>query len=258
MAADISPFIKDAQYTQQTTGIPASIVLGQIILESSGKYEGGLSGLAAAAKNLFGVKGKGSAGTYYIATKEFVNGAYQTVQAGFRKYNSYSESIADHAALLQKERYAKQFANAKTVEDYANGLQKAGYATSPTYASSLLNVIKSYNLTQYDTGNTTYRPGDGIQELHSGYGETANGSTGGTSSSGDTSDVDRGFAGNLVFTINRIILILLIVVVGIVFFMKAFPATNTTLDTATNVISPTKKLKVITGGGKKKGGRKKA
>jgi len=254
MAVDITPFIKEAQNTQKTTGIPASIVLGQIILESSGRYEGGLSGLAAYAKNLFGVKGKGSAGSYYVPTKEFVNGQYITVQAGFRKYNSYDESIQDHAKFLQGPRYQKQFVNARSVEDYANGLQRAGYATSPTYAQNLLNIINKYGLKKYDTGSMVYDP----TKPHPIYdGDTSSpGTSGGDSPSTGSTSEDKGTLGNMVFTINRIILILLIMIVGIIFFMKAFPATSTTLDTVSSLASPTKKLKLVTGG--LKGGKKKA
>lgn len=247
MAADIKPFIQAAQKTQEETGIPASIVLGQIILESSGKYEGGLSGLAAGAKNLFGIKGKGSAGSYYVPTKEWDGSKYITVQAGFRKYNSYDESIRDHAVLLTKERYAKQFANAKSVQDYAEGLQKAGYATSPTYASKLMNVIDTYKLNQYDNGSIVYKTDAQLSSIGS--------STGSTVADSDSS-VNRGFAGNLMFSVNRIILILIVVIVGIIFFMKAFPATSQTLDTATSAVktavSPTAKLKKLSGGKKKK------
>ena len=49
-----SEMIQAAQQNEKKYGVPASITLGQIILESSGSYEGGMSKLAAKAKNLFG------------------------------------------------------------------------------------------------------------------------------------------------------------------------------------------------------------
>ena len=48
--------IQGAQETERLTGVPSSITLAQIIEESTGKYEGGLSYLAYKGNNLFGVK----------------------------------------------------------------------------------------------------------------------------------------------------------------------------------------------------------
>ena len=144
--------IKSAQDNQEKYRIPASITLGQIILESSGSYDGGVSKLAYKAKNLFGIKGAGSAGTYHINTREEKNGKTFTTTAGFRKYNSYAESIEDHGLLLMKDRYTAKTQNATTVQEYAQALQDAGYATDSNYAKKLMSVINSNNLTQYDSG----------------------------------------------------------------------------------------------------------
>ncbi|MGE2624250.1 glycoside hydrolase family 73 protein, partial [Escherichia coli] len=127
MGVDIRPFIADAQRIERQTGIPASITLGQIILESGGKYPGGLSGLAYEHKNLFGIKGKGTAGSANMWSKEY-DAAGNRV-SGFRKYNTFGESLDDHTRVLQLDRYTKYFKDAKTVEDFARGLQKGGYAT---------------------------------------------------------------------------------------------------------------------------------
>ena len=37
---------------------------------------------------------------------------------------------------------------------WANGLKACGYATSPTYAQKLINIIEAYQLYQYDTQKT--------------------------------------------------------------------------------------------------------
>lgn len=141
-----------AQANQQKYGVPASITLGQIMLESGGSYEGGVSKLAYNAKNLFGIKGTGSAGVYHINTNEQGKNGTYTTTAAFRKYHSYSESIEDHGRLLSSDRYTAKTQNATTVEEYARALQAAGYATDKNYANKLLSVISSNNLTQYDNG----------------------------------------------------------------------------------------------------------
>lgn len=144
--------IRAAQLNQEKYGVPASITLGQIMLESGGSYAGGVSKLAYKAKNLFGTKGAGPAGTYHINTVEEKNGKTYTTVAGFRKYNSYTESIEDHGRLLTKDRYTAKTQNATTVQEYAQALQDAGYATDSNYAKKLVSVISSNNLTQYDNG----------------------------------------------------------------------------------------------------------
>lgn len=238
MAEITQEFINLAKEMQDKTGIPASITLAQLIKESSGRYPGGLSGLAYNDKNLFGVKGKGSAGSSYYPTKEFVSGQYVTVNAAFRKYNSYADAFNDRASFLSGPRYQKAFKDAKSVNDYAQGLQNAGYATDPNYANGLLKVINQYNLHQYDSGKFAYTPVAGGSSGSSSSGST---STGGGESTSDS----KGFAGDLMFSINRIILVLLFLIIGVIFFMKAFPATEGVANMATSAVNPVKKIKTV-------------
>lgn len=231
MAVDISPFIQDAQKLQDLTGIPASITLGQIILESSGSNPGGLSGLGYYAKNLFGIKGTGTAGSYYVPTKEFMGGRMVTVNASFRKYNSYYESMYDHALLLSKPRYQVHLANAKTVNDYAAGIKAGGYATDPNYVSKLLGVIGSHNLNQYDKGKFNYTPIAGALP------------EGGGGAAAPGSDPKTQFSNSLMFGVSRAVLILGFGIVGVIFFLKAFPTTSDIVD----AVNPVTKANVIKG-----------
>lgn len=226
MAADISPFIKDAQRLQQKTGIPASITLGQIILESSGVYKNGLSALAVNAKNLFGIKGSGNAGMQIMPTSEVVNGQVRTVQAGFKKYNSYYDSMVDHAKVLSLPRYQDKLKDAKSINDYAAGIKAGGYATDPNYATKLLSVIGSYDLHKYDSGNMTYTP-------IGADGKTAT----------DSKDDSKNNAiESVFFQTVRVIAILAIFILMIIFFLRAFPAVE---DVATSAIPAGKAAKVI-------------
>ncbi len=217
MAADIRPFIADAQRIQKQTGIPASIILGQIIFESSGKYPGGLSGLAYNNKNLFGIKGKGSAGSANWFSKEYDAGGNRV--SGFRSYNSYAESLNDHARLLQTERYAKYLRNAKSVEDFARGIKAGGYATDPNYAGQLLGIIKSHNLTQYDSGQYTFTGGS-----------VSGGSAGGGAGGGS-------FLTPLFTGIVRGLLFILCVVGALLLFAKAFPAVEQTVKSTAKKVT---------------------
>jgi peptidoglycan hydrolase FlgJ len=135
-----------AKAAEAATGIPASNILGQAALESGwGKHEirtkdGGSS------HNLFGIKAtsdwKGKVAE--VTTTEYIGGVPRKVTAKFRAYDSYAEAFTDHARLLTKSpRYSQTVAQADTARGYAQGLQKAGYATDPAYADKLTKVINT-------------------------------------------------------------------------------------------------------------------
>lgn len=143
--------IKDgAIASMKKHGVLASITIAQAILESSW----GNSTLAKESKNLFGVKAiggwRGCKKNY--PTYEYYNGKKTLINDYFRVYNSFAESIEDHALFLVNNSRYKQygFFSAKDYVGQANALQKAGYATAPTYAQSLINLIKQYRLYKYD------------------------------------------------------------------------------------------------------------
>ena len=155
MAVQLTPeMIQGAKESEIKYGIPSSITLGQIMLESGGRYEGGLSQLGANYNNLFGMKGSGIAGTVSLPTEEqTASGKTYTTMSNFRVYNSKTESIQDHAKLLSTDRYTKHTSQATTIEEWAKAIQKGGYATDISYSEKLIRTIKNNNLTQYDSGN---------------------------------------------------------------------------------------------------------
>lgn len=134
-----------AKEASARSGVPASIILAQAALETG--WGGSTIG---DAKNLFGIKGTGPAGSISVPTREVINGRSVTVQANFRKYNTWMESIADHSRLLQNSRYAAAMRVKNDPEQFARELQKAGYATDPNYASTLISIMRSNNFSQYN------------------------------------------------------------------------------------------------------------
>jgi flagellar protein FlgJ len=134
-----------AQEASRTTGIPAKFMLGQAALESGwGKHEiKGRDG--ATSHNLFGIKA-GANWTGKVAeavTTEYVNGVAQTSVEKFRAYDSYADSFKDYAKLITgNKRYEKVLASAGDASSFAQGLQRAGYATDPNYAAKLTRIIK--------------------------------------------------------------------------------------------------------------------
>lgn len=127
------------------TGILASLTGAQAFIESNK----GNSGLTTKANNLFGIKGKYNGQSVIMQTTEYYNGVKTKVNAEFRKYPSWLESVADHSRLLTTKRYS----NLIDVIDYKQAcvlVQTDGYATSPTYAQTLINTIEKYKLYEWD------------------------------------------------------------------------------------------------------------
>lgn len=131
---------------QRATGIPAQFVLSQAALESGwGRAEiRGADGMPS--HNLFGIKATGGwqGRTVDVVTTEYENGVPKKVVDRFRAYNNYSEAFRDWAQLLAgNPRYAGVIAQGRSAEGFAQGLQRAGYATDPAYAAKLTRVIAS-------------------------------------------------------------------------------------------------------------------
>jgi LysM repeat protein len=127
----------------QRTGIPASITMAQGILESGS----GNSSLAQKANNHFGIKCHDWDGKKLKHDDD-------ARRECFRKYRSAEESYRDHSDfLVSKSRYASLFDLDPTdYRQWAIGLKKAGYATSPSYAEALIRIIEENSLNLLDQG----------------------------------------------------------------------------------------------------------
>jgi flagellar protein FlgJ len=135
-----------AAKVEQETGIPASYMIGQAGHETAwGQHEIRNKG-GSPSFNLFGIKAgadwKGKVAE--VTTTEYVNGVPEKQVAKFRSYSSYEESFKDYAKLIgDSPRYAKVKLATATPQSFANGLQKADYATDPQYAAKLSRAINT-------------------------------------------------------------------------------------------------------------------
>ena len=123
-----------------------SVTAAQAILESGW----GQSQLATDGNNLFGIKGSYQGQSIYFPTKEWNGSNYIVIQDAFRKYPNWSASVEDHGAFLVVN---SRYSNLIGVTDYrrvAGLLQQDGYATAPTYASSLISIIEYNKLHEWD------------------------------------------------------------------------------------------------------------
>ena len=143
----IQKYSQLALENQETHGIPASITMAQALLES----DCGNSRLAVLANNHFGIKCKKDWTGQTILHDDDAKGEC------FRKYPSVEASFRDHCDFLDKSpRYAALFElDPLDYKGWAQGLQKAGYATNPKYAEMLIKIIEEnelYVLDEMDAG----------------------------------------------------------------------------------------------------------
>ena len=126
--------------------IPASIKLAQAILESAS----GTSKLSKNANNHFGIKCHSS----WEGDKVFMDDDEKN--ECFRKYDSDIDSYRDHSIFLSSRgRYSELF-YFRDYKKWARGLKKAGYATNKEYDKLLINLIKKYDLDDFDSKEKSF------------------------------------------------------------------------------------------------------
>ena len=151
-SAFIAMLAPAAQQSQRATGVPASVTIAQAILESGW----GASSLATGGNNFFGIKCGGGVGLYGSScgsyrTKEYVNGGYVATTESFRRYPNVAASLTDYGSFLRNNsRYRAAFAHVGSPDRFIRAVHQAGYATSPTYASSVIALMRQYNLYRFD------------------------------------------------------------------------------------------------------------
>lgn len=127
----------------------SSVVIAQACLETG--Y--GKSSLMIKANAIFGIKAtktwKGK--VYNSKTKECYDGVTNvTIDACFRAYTSFADSISDYFDLICKNSRYKKAINSSSPEECIKAIKEGGYATDPKYVDSILKIIKSNKLEQYD------------------------------------------------------------------------------------------------------------
>lgn len=132
ISADVNDVYHDAP-------IMAQLCFAQAVHESNLLNKP--SQLATAYMNLFGIKGIGTNGTIKLPTWEHINGEDVKIYAPFAFNASYRDSVEQHRKLMEKDRY-KAVWKAKNLEEAANAVYRAGYATDPKYPTKVINNYK--------------------------------------------------------------------------------------------------------------------
>ncbi|MGN9914775.1 glucosaminidase domain-containing protein, partial [Phytohabitans sp. LJ34] len=156
MAPDayISAYAPSAQTVQQQYGVPASVALGQSILESAW----GESRLTRERRNFFGFKcvspsdpGPIATSCHNYPTQECDSSGCYTVNQYFRGYASSTDSFRDYGRLLRTPRYAAAFDHVDDPDQFIREVHRAGYATDPEYANKVISLMRTYNLYRFNS-----------------------------------------------------------------------------------------------------------
>ena len=135
-----------AEEASRATGIPAKFLISQAALESGwGRHEI-VAVDGSRSHNMFGIKATAGWNGKVVEsmTTEYVNGVPQRRLEKFRAYDSYADGFSDYASMLRNNpRYQRVLANAQDASSFAQGLQRAGYATDPHYADKLSRIIRT-------------------------------------------------------------------------------------------------------------------
>jgi flagellum-specific peptidoglycan hydrolase FlgJ len=154
--AFVNTFNGAASQSDRKTNVPASVILGQGIQES------GAGRSTAGANNYFGIKapkqsnglyrwGDEAVGCVFRRTNEVVDGKTVSVIAAFRLYRSAKDSFVDHGEFLsESSRYRPAFAAQNDSKEFIRRVARAGYATDPNYATSVISLMDQYSLYRFD------------------------------------------------------------------------------------------------------------
>ncbi|KAF1299237.1 hypothetical protein BAU15_00910 [Enterococcus sp. JM4C] len=144
----VQQIAEQARLLGQEHDLYASVMIAQAILESGS----GNSGLASPPNyNLFGIKGSyGGKTVRFVTSEEDASGELHKVNANFRKYSSYKESLEDYANLLSRNLYRGARKSNTTSYMDATSFLTGRYATDTSYGAKLNGLIEAYNLSQYD------------------------------------------------------------------------------------------------------------
>lgn len=154
---DKQKFVDDiAKYVQKYAGSYGisvhSPIIAQAILESGW----GKSRLAADYHNYFGMKcgTKWTGPSVNMTTQEeYTAGTLTTIKDNFRVYDNMEDGVKGYFEFIQLSRY-ENLKGITAPQKYIETIKNDGYATSSIYVDSLMQIIKLYNLTSYDSAES--------------------------------------------------------------------------------------------------------
>nr|WP_255622024.1 glucosaminidase domain-containing protein [Tessaracoccus sp. OS52] len=143
-----------AQQNERSTGIPASVTIGQAALETGW----GRSKMSKPPINsYFSIKCTKYVSPYQSgcidieSMEQYANGVEYAQVSPFRTYLTVGDSLLDYGRLLTSNtRYAPAFKYTSNADQFIREIHKAGYATDVDYADKVISIMKRYNLYAYN------------------------------------------------------------------------------------------------------------
>ena len=147
-----SPVISAAIASCEKYGIPASVTLAQWAVESA--WGAHMSG----KNNPFGIKAKPPAPCTSCMTREVIHGEVIHETQFFADYPDMSGAFDAHAKLLATYgAYANARRKLPDAEAFAHALTGV-YATDPHYGDTLVSVMRTHGLSEYDVPHPPTSP----------------------------------------------------------------------------------------------------
>ena len=159
--AFIRGLVASAQQNQRDTAIPASVAIGQAALETGW----GRSSMAQPPINSYfsikcGSSSPHSNGCVDVPSYEYDSAGNRYLEvSSFRTYATVGHSLLDYGRLLTSAtRYKPAFQYANNPDEFIRAVRKAGYATDPAYAETVISIMSRYDLYRYDLNPTQQGP----------------------------------------------------------------------------------------------------
>ncbi len=138
----VKPF---ADQAAAELNVSADVILAQAALETGWGKKVIHDAQGKSTFNLFNIKALGWNGkSVSVNTLENKQGITTQERAEFRGYQNYAQSFADYVSLIKNNpRYQQVLASGFNSTQYADALQRAGYATDPHYAEKIKRILSN-------------------------------------------------------------------------------------------------------------------
>ena len=147
----LKPHIEKAA---QALGVSPQILMAQAALETGwgAHMPGAGDSKAGPSYNLFGIKADRSwqGDSAQAQTMEYDGNSMVETRAGFRRYDSYADSVDDYVQFIRDNpRYQNALQHGGSDKNFVLGLKLGGYATDPDYVEKVFEVAQGSTLARH-------------------------------------------------------------------------------------------------------------
>ena len=133
-------------------GVSPRVLLAQAALETGWGRHMPVDSDGRASYNLFGIKADASwqGAVARGQTQEYDGQRMVSTEDGFRRYDSYAQSVRDYVDFIRSQpRYAAALNHGGDDKNFVQGLKSGGYATDPQYVEKIFDVARGETLSQH-------------------------------------------------------------------------------------------------------------